>query len=160
MSYPFNQPVNMPCILALAPQHGTAAPQSATPVCLKNVLKLWAHVFVNTSASSGAVTLTPQTDALIAFGSAAALANVVPIWGAVDNATSPLLAEKTAAVNYVTAADAFFKHIVFEIDPANLTAGELCFRITSTVAAADWWCVYYEYIPRYAATTPIDVLAD
>jgi hypothetical protein len=145
-------------ITALAPTVGAGAAINATPISLKYVHKLWAKVDVNTASTSAAVAIVPQTDDLVAFGSAAALATAVPIWACVDIATTPNYVEATAAVNYTTVGDALSKSIIFLVDPSGLAAGEDCFRIRFTsVAASDLVAVTYIIEPRYAAAVASQV---
>jgi hypothetical protein len=149
MTLPFSIPENVYPLQALGPIAGTGAPQPAMAVSLKNVHKLWALVGINSAGGVDATAVVPQTDALVAFGSAAVLTNSVPIWAAVDVATSPVLVRAANAVNYTCVADLFRKFIVFEIDPAELAAGELCFRISLTAAATTIVSVEYLVAPRY-----------
>ena len=147
----FSFPENCKYVLATAPRTGAGAAVNATPVSLKNVHKLWAVCTVNTVGTSAAVALVPQTDTLVAFASAAVLTTAVRIWVNADVATNgDQLTEATAAVNYTTVADALTKVVIFEIDPADLTAGEDCFRMSITaLAATDFACIEYVILPRY-----------
>lgn len=151
MAYPFAVPENVHLITALSPQHGTGAAQAATAVSLKLVHKLWAVVQKNSGAGADAVAVVPQTDALVAFGTPAVLTTAVPHWVAADEATSTLLVRGADAVNHSFAADALLGTVVFEIDPALLTAGEDCFRISLTAAAGTFVSVTYIIAPRYPA---------
>lgn len=131
---------------------GAGAVATSLPISLKNVSgKLYVLCSVY-PAGGAAMALVPQTDALVAFGSAAALATAVRIWADEDTATSDLLVEQTDAVNFTTTADANPKLVIFEIDPAVLTAGEDCFRISVTnVPNGDSVAILYIYEPRYAS---------
>lgn len=148
-------PENLLIIPGLAPSHGTGAAQTSIPISLKNVQKLWAVAYLNTSAASAAVAIVPQTDELVAFGSAAVLVNTVPIWVNVAAGTSDAWTKATSAVNYTTAADAAHKMIIFEIDPSSIRSttvatNEDCFRISFTaVNAGDFCSVFYIVLPRY-----------
>lgn len=140
---------------------GADAAATSIPISLKTVSgKL--YVICNVHAPSGAgMALVPQTDALVAFGSAAVLTTAVRIWANEAPATNDRLVEQTAAVNFTTAADTNDKIVIFEIDPAELAAGEDCFRISVTnVPNGDAVSVTYIYEPRYAsraATAPTSV---
>ena len=130
---------------------GAAAVATSLPISLKGVSgKL--YVVCNVYPAGGAaMALVPQTDALVAFGSAAVLTTAVRIWANQDTATSDTLVEQTAAVNFTTDADVNPKLVIFEIDPAELAVGEDCFRISVTnVPNGDAVAVTYIYEPRYA----------
>jgi hypothetical protein len=145
----FSFPENVKHIVAAAPQVGTAAAVNGTAISLKNVHKLWAIVTLN-PVGGAALLLTPQTDALVAFGSPAAITNVARIWANEAVATSDRLVEQTAALNFTTAANANVKQVIFEIDPADLAAGEDCFRlITGALPVTDYVSIEYVILPRY-----------
>jgi hypothetical protein len=153
MSY-ISFPENLMIIPGLNPIVGTAAEQTSIPISLKNVQKLWAVVYLNT-VSTDAVAIVPQTDALVAFGSAAVLVNAVPIWINLDAQVSDAWTRAADAVNYTTAVDNNGKMIVFEIDPSSFRSTTVatdddCFRISLTaVNANDYSAVFYIVIPRY-----------
>ena len=150
-------PENLLIIPGSAPVVGAAAEITSIPISLKNVQKMWAVVYVNTVGTSAAVACVPQTDALVAFGSAAALVHTVPIWSNQTAATNDLWTRETDAVNFSTAAaSALHKMVVFEIDPANIrttataASDDDCFRISLTaVAAGDYCAIFYIVLPRY-----------
>jgi hypothetical protein len=131
---------------------GAGAGATSLPISLKTVAgKL--YVVCNVYPAGGAaMALVPQTDALVAFGSGAVLTNAVRIWANEDTVTSDRLVRQTAAVNFTTAADANPKLVIFEIDPADLAAGEDCFRISITnVPNGDAVAITYIFEPKYAA---------
>lgn len=149
-------PENLLIIPGQAPVVGAAAAITSIPISLKNVQKLWAVVYVNTIGTSAAVACVPQTDALVAFGSAAALVQAVPIWSNQTAATNDLWTRETDAVNFSTTANALHKMVVFEIDPSNFrttataSSDDDCFRISLTaVAAGDYVAIFYIVLPRY-----------
>lgn len=155
MALSFAIPENIYVLQALRPMTGAGAAVTSLPISLKLVHKLWVVCNVNTVGTSAAVALVPQTDALVAFGSPAVLTTAVPIWAAVNVAASPVLVRATNAVNYTTVADALFKQVIFEIDPAKLAAGEDCFRISITaLAATDFASIDYMIAPRYPSGAP------
>jgi hypothetical protein len=130
---------------------GAGAGATSLPISLKGVSgKL--YVLCNVYPAGGAaMALVPQTDALVAFGSAAVLTTAVRIWANQAAGTTDLLVEQTAAVNFSTTADVNPKLVIFEIDPAELAAGEDCFRISVTnVPNGDAVAITYIYVPRYA----------
>ena len=158
----FSFPENCKHIVAAAPQVGTAAAVNGTAISLKNVQKLWAIALVN-PVGGAALALIPQTDALVAFASAAVLTVAQRIWANEDVATSDRLVEQTAAVNFTTAADANVKQVIFEIDTSTLAAGEDCFRlITGALPITDYVSIEYVILPRYAGqvSTQPTVLTD
>jgi len=154
MSY-ISFPENLMIVPGLNPIVGTAAEQTSIPISLKNVQKMWAVVYLNT-VSTDAVAIVPQTDALVAFGSAAVLVTAVPIWINLDAQVSDAWTRAADAVNYTTAVDNNGKMIVFEIDPSNFrttataASDDDCFRISLTaVNANDYSAIFYIIIPRY-----------
>lgn len=155
MSWVF--PENCKIVQALGPTVGTGA-MNATAISMKTVADKLYAVCTLSPVGGAAMALVPQTDALVAFGSGAVLTTAVRIWANQALATNDTLVEQTAAVNFTTAADANDKQVIFEIDPAELAAGEDCFRIAITnVPVTDYIDVKYVYVPRYAgrvATSP------
>jgi hypothetical protein len=143
-------PENCKIVQGAAPQIGVPGAVSSTPISLKNVHKAWIVVDLN-PVGGAALALTPQTDALVAFGSAAVLTNAVRIWANQNTAASDRLVEQTAAVNFTTAADANLKQVIFEIDPADLAAGEDCLRLTTgALPNTDFVAITYVLLPRFA----------
>jgi len=150
----FTFPESCFIVQAYGPAAGPAGAVNGTPVSLKNVHMLWAVVSLNTVGTSAACAIVPQTDALVAFGSAISIPNAVNIWTCVDVATDPELYVKTSAVNYTTVADALHKVVIFEINPASFetasVATEVCFRIRiTTMANTDFVSIVYVIEPRY-----------
>jgi hypothetical protein len=152
-------PENLMIIPGSAPVEGAAAEVTSLPISLKNVQKLWAVVYLNTAGTAGAVACVPQTDALVAFGSAAVLVHTVPIWSNQDCAANDEWTQETDAVNLTTTADAHHKMVVFEIDPSNFrtaaaaSSDDDCFRISLTaVAATDYSAIFYIIQPRYPSS--------
>jgi len=145
----FSFPENCKVVLGAAPQVGAGAAVNSTPISLKNCHKVWIVVNLN-PVGGAALLLTPQTDALVAFGTAAAITNVARIWANEDVATSDRLVEQTAAVNFTTTADVNPKQIIFEIDPADLAAGEDKDDLTTgALPNTDYISIEYVIWPRY-----------
>ena len=137
---------------------GAAAGATSLPISLKTVAgKLYVLVSIYPAGGLGMI-LTPQTDALVAFGSPAVLTTAGRIWANEACGTTDLMVAQTAAVNFTTTADVNPKLVIFEIDPATLAAGEDCFRISITnVPNGDSVAVIYVFEPKYAsgvATVP------
>jgi len=155
MSY-LSFPENLMIIPGLSPVVGTGAEQTSIPISLKNVQKMWAVVYLNT-VGTDAVAVVPQTDALVAFGSAAVLINAVPVWINLDADVSDAWTRATDAVNYTTEVDNNGKMIVFEIDPSSFRSTTVatdddCFRISLTaVDITDYSAIFYIVIPRYVS---------
>lgn len=160
MGLPFNLPENFYVMAGLTPQVGTGVDLASRAVNLKHVEKMWILVHLN-PAGGAAYTLTPQTDALVAFGSAAVLTSAIPIWSSADADTTTTLTAQTEAVNFATAATADPKLVVFEIDPALLNAGERCVRVNiPALAVTDYASVQYIIVPRYSGAPYADVTVD
>lgn len=131
---------------------GAAAGATSLPISLKNCAEKLYVVCSLYTQTGAAVALVPQTDTLVAFGSATALPRAVRIWANEAAGTTDLLVEQTAAVNYTTVANVNPKIVIFEIDPADMTAGEDCFRISVTALAnTDSISILYFFVPRYAS---------
>ena len=131
---------------------GAGAGATSLPISLKNCAEKLYVVCSVYPAGGAAMALVPQTDDAVAFGGAAALPRAVRIWANESAGTTDLLVEQTAAVNFTTAANANPKIVIFEIDPADMTAGEDCFRISVTnVPNADSVAIIYFFVPRYAS---------
>jgi hypothetical protein len=156
-------PENLFIMQGLAPKTGAGAAITSIPISLKNVQKLWAVCNINTAGTSAAVAIVPQTDTLVAFGSALGLPatlHTVPIWVNATSAVSDAISKVTDAITYSTTADALCKQVIFEIDPSlirtTVTAAsdDVCFRISFTaVAATDFVEVTYVIQPRFPSKT-------
>lgn len=161
MSLPFAVPENLVILQGAVAQIGTGADVTSRPISLKLCHKVW--IYVNLSSLSGAAyAVAPQTDALVAFGTPAALAVNVPIWFMADADTNTTWTKAADATHYDTAADANPKALIFEIDPSDLvTAGEDCLRVNiPALAAADRASIEYLIAPRYAQGTQPNYFID
>lgn len=139
---------------------GTTATVSADCVSLKNAQMAWIVVNLDTTASS-ACALVPMRATDVAKTGGVVLANVVPIWANVDVATSDTLVRATDAVNYTTIANANYKQIIFEIDPANVGSTYDCIYITlGALAATEAMSVEYWLETRYPQATPPAAITD
>lgn len=136
-------------VMGAVAQVGSGADVTSKPLSLKNVQRLWILVNLN-PAGGAAYALQPQTDALVAFGSAASITKAARIWSDEDADTNCKLTEQTAATSWSTTADTNPKLVVFEIDPAALAAGEDCVRVNiPALAVGDYASVDYVIEPRY-----------
>jgi len=166
-------PENIMIIQGLPPTVGAGAAKNSMPISLKNIQKLWAVCSVNTASTSAAIAIVPQTDALVAFGTATivpATLHNVPRWINLDVAAAATWTHTTDGTNYTTAAvDALAKTVIFEIVPelirttTTAESDDDCFRISFTqVDASDLVSVLYVFIPRYAnrANNQVSFIAD
>jgi hypothetical protein len=129
-----NLPIQVHPVLLSQPQ--TTNGGFTSGVCtLKQTLKAWLYVYL-TNAVGFAQVLTPMQATNIAAGTNAVLP-AVPIWANEDTVATDTLVAQTAAANYTTGATAKNKVVIFEIDPAVLTAGYPCiYLILSNSAQA------------------------
>lgn len=140
---------------------GTTALVSADCVSLKNAQMAWIVVNLDTTASS-ACALTPYRATAVDKTGGVVLANAVPHWVNADVATSDtLVREATDAVDHTTAANANYKQVIFQIDPANLGGSYDCIYITlGALAATESMSVEYWIEERYAQQTPPAAITD
>jgi hypothetical protein len=139
---------------------GTTAEVTTDAVSLKNAQMCWLIVNLDTTASSACL-VTPMRATAVALTAGAVLANVVPIWVNVNVAATDTLARMTAALNYTTIADAFYKQLVFEIDPANLGGAFDCVYMTiGALAATEALCVEAIIETRYPQAIPPTAITD
>ena len=138
---------------------GTTALVTSDAVSLKNAQRAWIVVNLDTTASSACALIPYRT---LAVGSAGVvLANVVPIWVNVNVAASDTLARATAALNYSTIADAYYKQVIFEIEPDNLGGSYDCIYITAgALAATEALCIEFFIEERYPQATPPAAITD
>ena len=139
---------------------GTTATVTTDVVSLKNAQMCWIVVNLDTTASSACL-LTPMRATAVAPTGGVVLANVVPIWANVAVATDDTLVAATAAINYTTIANANYKQIIFEIDPANLGGVYDCVYMTvGALAATEALCVEFIIETRYPQATPPSAIVD
>ena len=140
--------------------NGTTALITTDAVSLKNAHKCWIIVQLDTIASSACIVTPMRATAVLPTGGVV-LANVVPIWVNLDMATSDTLVRDTDALAYTTLADALYKMIVFEIDPANLGGVYDCVYMTvGALAATEALCVEFILETRYPQATPPAAITD
>jgi len=138
---------------------GTTALVTADSVSLKNAVMCWVVVNLDTTASSACALLLYRTTAVGSAG--VVLTNVVPIWANLDTATTDTLVRRTAAVSYTTAANAAYKQIIFEVDPASLGSTYDCIYLTAgALAATEALSVEYFIEYRYEQATPPAAITD
>jgi len=140
--------------------NGTTATITSDAVSLKNAHKAWIIVHLDTIASSACI-VTPMRATAVAPVGGVVLVNVVPIWRNLDTATSDTLVRDTDALAYTTAANAAYKMIVFEIDPANLGGVYDCIYVTTgALAITESVCVEFLLETRYPQATPPAAITD
>jgi len=141
--------------------NGTTAQIVSDVVSLKNAQMCWIIVHLDTIASSGCL-VTPMRATAVAPTGGVVLANTVPIWVNANTAASDtLVREATDALNYTTAGNAFYKMLVFEIDPANLGGVYDCVYVTTgALAITESVCVEFLIETRYPQATPPAAITD
>lgn len=151
MSYPFALPENVKIVEGLTPQVGGAAAVTGDYVSLKGYHKAYVVIHYNQGDATD-ITWHVKRAINVSAGSAAVFTELMRIWSDLDCATSDLLVERTAAVNYASGAGQTHKIVVFEIDPDSLTDTFDCIAGCSTtaVAATSTVAIMYYLIPRYA----------
>jgi hypothetical protein len=125
-----------------------AAGRNGTAVSLKNAKRAFIVCHVD-QGNAAQVTFTPQQCTAVAGTGAKALTNDVPIWAALDVATSELPARQTAAKNFQTDAAVKEKIVIFQVDPSllDVAGGFDCIRVNtgaSNVANITQAMIYLE----------------
>ena len=138
---------------------GTTGLVTADAVSLKNALKAWIVVNLDTTASS-ACALTPMRATDVALTGGAVLGSVVEIWANANTAATDTLVRQTAALNFTTGATAYYKQVIFEIDPASLGAYDCIYITVGALAATEALCVEYILETRYPQATPPAAITD
>jgi len=140
--------------------NGTTATITHDAVSLKNVQMAWIIVQLDTIASSACI-VTPMRATAVAPTGGVVLANTVPIWRNLDVAASDTLVRDTDALAYTTAANAAYKQIIFQIDPANLGGSYDCLYVTTgALAITESVDVIYLLETRYPQATPPAAITD
>ena len=156
----FSLPENCKIVQMASPETTNTGKTSDT-VSLKNVHMCW--IVIDLSNTTGHATLFTPTQATdVASGTNAVLATAIPIWLNEDCAASDLLVRQTDGLNETVGAVAKDKQIVFQIDPAGLTAGYDCVYVVaadSSQAGNFWNCTAY-LLERYAADQPPSAIID
>ncbi len=147
-------------IVQLYVGQGTTAQVTTDTINLKNAQMCWLVVNLDTTASSACL-VTPMRATDVTPTGGVVLANVVPIWVNVNVAATDTLVRATAALNYTTIADAYYKQLIFEIDPANLGSTYDCVYMTlGALAATEALCVEAIIETRYPQATPPAAITD
>lgn len=146
----FSLPENCKIVEGLTPQIGGAAAVTGDYVSLKNFQKAYVVIHYNQGDATD-ITWNVTRATNVSAGSAAVLTETMRIWSNLDCATSDLLVERTAAVNYASGTGQKHKIIVFEVDPASLTATFdcICGASTTNIAATSTVSIMYYLVPKY-----------
>jgi hypothetical protein len=150
MSYPFALPENTKIVDGWCANVGAGAAITGDYVSLKGYHKAYV-VIKYRQADANAITWNVTRATNVSAGSAAVMTELMRIWSNLDTATSDLLVERTAAVNYASGGGATNKIIIFEVDPDSLTDTFDCIAGCSTtvIAAAQYVDITYYLIPKY-----------
>lgn len=151
MSLPFALPEGVKIVEGYAPAIGGAAAITGDYVSLKGYHKAYVVIHYNQGDATD-ITWNVTRATNVSAGSAAVMTETMRIWSNLACATSDLLVERTAAVNYASGAAQTHKQIIFEIDPDALTDTFDCIAGASTtaIAATSTVEIMYYLIPRYA----------
>jgi len=137
----------------LVPQVGAAAIVTSDYVSVKNLHRLYAVIHYNQGDATNHVWNVMRSPLVSGVGAVALAATALcRIWSNLDCATSDLLVERTAAVNYASGVGLTHKQIVFEIDPAELGDGYdvVAIATTAAIAATSYVSIMFYGVPRYA----------
>jgi len=147
-------------LVQLASPETTNAGKTSDVITLKHAHKAWIIIELTQAvAHATAFALRQATD--VAAGTNAAGPSV-PIWANEDCGATDTLVRQTAAASYTVTADVKDKTIVFEVDPALLTAGYDCVYVTAANSgqATDLWSVTAVLQERYHQATPPSAIVD
>jgi len=104
--------------------------------------------------------VVPMRATDVALTGGAVLGTAVPIWRNLSTAVSDTLVRDTDALNYTTAANAAYKMIVFQIDPALLGAYDCVYMTIGALAITESVCVEALLETRYPQATPPAAITD
>ena len=157
----FSFPENCKIIEGLSPRIGTTVAMTGDYISVKNYNKVYVLIHyqcVDATAEVFGVMKSP----LVSGVGAIPTTELWRIWSNLDCATADPLVERTAATSYAIDAVAGHKIIVFEVDPAALTAGYDCIAgyTLSGLAVTETISMLYICVPRYpgrALTQPVAI---
>ncbi|HUV84725.1 MAG TPA: hypothetical protein VMV86_03400 [Methanosarcinales archaeon] len=149
-------PEGLKIVEAIRPQAGAAI--EGDYINLKNVEMAWIVIQQTGGAAVGMGCIVNQATADLA--ALTPIVNVVPIWANLDTATSDTLVRVTVdAVNYTTDVGLTHKIVVFQIDPAKLSAGYSWLQLHTNVSdALNITSAVYVLKMKYKSTTPPSVV--
>ena len=159
MAFPFRLPENTALVLGQAPIVGAGAAFVGDYISLKYAHKVWCVISYN-QADANPITFGVNEATAVAPDGAAAITATMPIYSNLDCGTNDRWVARAAAATYATDAGVAHKMIIFEVDPAILSAGCDCIALRSdtVIAAAQYVSYHYLIAPRYkgpVATTPL-----
>ena len=153
MSLPMSLPVNCKIVQLTSPVTSNGG-VTTDCVSMRDALKAWA-VFDMTQAVGHATTIALRQATDFAIGTNAA-GPAVPVWTNNDTVATDTLVKQTPAASQAVAADVKHKQVVFEIDPALLTAGYPCiyFTVSDSSQATNFVSATVYLWDRYQQATP------
>ena len=162
MAYPFRLPEDTHLVLGQAPVVGAGAAFVGDYISVKYAHKVWCVITYN-QADANAITFGVNEATAVAPTGAVAITALMPIYSNLACGTNDRWVERAHAATYAAGATATTKMIVFEVDPAILSAGFDCIAVRSdtVVAAGQYISYHYLIAPRYAgdvAQTPSYVI--
>jgi len=158
MSFPFSIPQDMKVIVGLAPQHGALL--TSDYVSLKTAHKAWVCVVANQGNGAQMVISLEQSPLVSGVGHIP-IVSPVPIWLCEDADTSDALVEQTAAISLTLTVGLTKKLVIFEVDPALLTAGyDVLSCVTAASHADNQTCVLFLLAERYPSYLPPSAIID
>ena len=159
MAFPFAIPEDTHVVLGQAPIVGAGAAFVGDYISVKYAHKVWCVVLYN-QADANPITFGVNEATAVLPAGAAAITATMPIWSNLACGTNDRWVRRANAATYAAAgAVAAHKMVVFEVDPAILSAGFDCIALRSdtVIAAAQYVAYLYIIAPRYkgeVATTP------
>ena len=138
---------------------GTTALVTTDAVSLKNAQNCWLVVNLDCTASSNPA-CTPMRATDVALTGGAVLGSNVEIWSNLNTAATDTLVRRTAAANYTPGASAYYKQVIFEIDPASLGDYDCIYMTIGALAATEALCVEAFIETRYPQATPPAAITD
>ena len=151
MAFPFAFPENTHIVLGQAPIVGAGAAFVGDYISLKYAHKAWCLITYN-QADANPITFGVNEATAVAPASAGAIVVAMPIWSNLACGTNDRWVRIADAATYAAAgAVAAHKMVLFEVDPAILTAAHDCIAVRSdtVIAAAQYVSYHYLIAPRY-----------
>ena len=150
MAFPFRVPEGTHLVQGASPVVGAAAAVVGDYISLRYAHKVWCVIMYN-QADGNAITFGVNEATGVLPAGAAAITAVMPIFSNLACGTNDRWVRRADAATYATDAGAAEKMIVFEVDPAILSAGFDCIALRSdtAIAAAQYVAYFYLIAPRY-----------
>jgi hypothetical protein len=143
-------PEGVNIVLGQAPIVGAGATFVGDYISCKDAHKVWCLVTYN-QADGNTITFGVNEATAVAPAGAAAIVAAMPIWANVACGASSRWVAQTPAATHASGAGVETKMILFEVDPAILSAGCDCIALRSdtVIAAAQYVSYHYLIEPRY-----------